>query len=444
LMEKVSGQEKGIIVLATVKGDVHDIGKNLVDIILTNNGYKVINLGIKQPIDNILKASQEHRANAIGLSGLLVKSTLVMKEDLEEMNQRGITMPVICGGAALTRRYVEEDLAGLYHGEVYYGQDAFAGLRIMQELMKPDRVAKATKTIRARGAKMEAVIPERETASRKRSDTPCDNLVPKAPFLGYRIVKNIRLEQVYPWINPLALFKGQWQFKKGRMSQEEYDQVLHEKTEPLFETLKAKCIREKILEPRAVYGFWPCYSEGDDLVILDEEGKKEILRFSFPRQPADRFLCISDFFRPKESGERDIVGFQLVTVGLRATEEAQKLFKANRYTDYLYLHGLSVETAEALAEYVHRLIRRDLGMEGQDSSKAEDIFKQGYQGSRYSFGYPACPHLEDQVKLFKLLPAEKIGVTLTEEFQLVPEQSTSAIVIHHPRAKYFDIRSDNP
>ena len=439
-MDKASGQEKGTMVLATVKGDVHDIGKNLVDIILTNNGYRVVNLGIKQPIDNILKAAAEYKADAIGLSGLLVKSTLVMKEDLEEMNQRGIAMPVICGGAALTRRYVVEDLAGLYKGEVYYGQDAFAGLRIMEELVKPDRAAKAAQTGKARGAKMESLVTESAVATIKVSDTPHDNQVPTAPFLGYRIIKNIRLEQVYPYINKLALFKGQWQFKKGAMPNEEYEKILHEKVEPLFEELTMRCIREKILEPRAIYGFWPCYAEGNDLVVLDEKAVAEKARFRFPRQSGDRYLCISDFFRPKENGRPDIVGFQLVTVGARATEEAQKLFKANRYTDYLYLHGLSVETAEALAEYVHQMMRRDLGIDASESADQAALFKQGYQGSRYSFGYPACPNLEDHTKLFQLLPADKIGISLTEEFQLVPEQSTSAIVVHHPRAKYFDIR----
>jgi 5-methyltetrahydrofolate--homocysteine methyltransferase len=437
-MAKVTGREKGMIVLATVKGDVHDIGKNLVDIILTNNGYKVINLGIKQPIDNILKAADEHKADAIGLSGLLVKSTLVMKEDLEEMNQRGITMPVICGGAALTRKYVEDDLAGLYRGEVFYGQDAFAGLRIMEELTRPERVTKAIHTVKVRGAKMEAVITAAQPA--KRSDIPYDNPIPEPPFWGYRMVKNIRLDQVYPFVNKLALFKGQWQFKRGHMPAEEYEKVLREKVEPLFEELTARCVREKILEPKAIYGFWPCYAEGNDLVVLDEERKKERVRFTFPRQPGDRFLCLADFFRPKESGAIDVVAFQLVTVGARATEEAQKLFKANRYTDYLYLHGLSVETAEALAEYVHQGIRRDLAIGRQDAERVEELFQQRYQGSRYSFGYPACPNLEDQTKIFQLLPAEKIGVSLTEEFQLVPEQSTSAVVAHHPLAKYFDVR----
>ncbi len=437
LMEKVSGQEKGKIVLATVKGDVHDIGKNLVDIILTNNGYKVYNLGIKQPIDSILRAAQEYAVDAIGLSGLLVKSTLVMKEDLEEMNSRGIALPVICGGAALTRKYVEEDLAGLYHGEVYYGQDAFSGLRIMDELTKPDRAARLTQTVRVRGVKKEAVILEKNEIT-ERSKIARDNPVPRAPFLGYRILNNIRLEDVFPWINTIALFRGQWQFRQGQTPLAEYEKIIREKVAPIFEEVKARAIREKILVPRVIYGFYPCYSEGNDLVVLDEAAKNEKVRFNFPRQRKEPFFCLSDFFRSKESGELDVAGFQVVTVGARATEEAKKLFEANRYTDYLYLHGLSVETAEALAECVHKMIRREWGIGASDAPAREEVFRQGYQGSRYSFGYPACPNLEEQTKLFQLIPAEKIGVTLTEEFQLVPEQSTSAIVVHHPRAKYFN------
>ncbi len=436
-MEKSEGQQKGLIVLATVKGDVHDIGKNLVDIILTNNGYKVINLGIKQPIDNILKAAAEHKADAIGLSGLLVKSTLIMKEDLEEMNQRNISLPVICGGAALTRKYVEDDLAGLYHGEVYYGQDAFAGLRIMEELTKPDRIPKAVKTIKARGSKMDSVIPA-EGAVITRSNVETTNPVPKPPFWGYRILKNIRLEDVFPYINKISLFRAQWQFRRGNMSAQEYEKIIQKDVEPLFEEWKKRAIREKILTPQVIYGFYPCYSEGNDLVVLDENRKNEKVRFNFPRQTKEPYYCLSDFFRPKESGELDIAGFQVVTVGNHATEVAKKLFEANQYTDYLYLHGLSVETAEALAEYVHAMIRRELGISSGDSAKIDDLFHQSYQGSRYSFGYPACPNLEEQTKLFQLVPAEKIGMSLTEEFQLVPEQSTSAIVVHHPRAKYFN------
>ncbi len=439
-MEKVEGQEKGIIVLATVKGDVHDIGKNLVDIILTNNGYKVINLGIKQPIDNILKAAHEHKADAIGLSGLLVKSTLIMKEDLEEMNQRDITMPVICGGAALTRKYVEEDLAGLYKGEVYYGQDAFAGLRIMNELKNPERAERVTKTIKARGAKMEAAIDQRSAVGVvTRSAVEPAKSIPKAPFLGYRILTNIRMEEVFGWINKIALYRAQWQFKRGDLKHDEYEKMTRETIEPIFKELTARCLREKILQPKMIYGFYPCYSEGNDLVVLDETVKKEKVRFTFPRQKKEPYLCLSDFFRSKDSGELDIAGFQVVTVGAHASEVTKKLFESNQYTDYLYLHGLSVESAEGLAEYVHWMIRRDLGVGVADSKDRNEIFRQGYQGSRYSFGYPACPHLEDQVQLFQLVPAEKIGVSLTEEFQLVPEQSTSAIVVHHPKAKYFNI-----
>jgi len=437
-MEKKSDSHKGTMVLATVRGDVHDIGKNLVDIILSNNGYKVINLGIKQPVDNVLAAAEEHQADAIGLSGLLVKSTLIMKEDLEEMNRRGITLPVICGGAALTRKYVEEDLGGLYKGEVHYGQDAFSGLKIMEELTKPGRVAKATGTIRARGARKENVVSENGAES-PGSGISHDHPVPQAPFYGYKILKSIRLDQIYPWINTTALLKGQWQFRRGRLSEEQYEKVMKEKAEPLFEAMKARCVREKILEPKAIYGFWPCYSEGNALVVLDEAGKSEIGKFVFPRQAGDRHLCLADFFRPKNSGPLDVVGFQLVTMGSRATEECEKLFKANRYADYLYLHGLSVETAEAFAEYLHKLIRQDLGIHSFDAETPEEIFRQGYQGSRYSFGYPACPRLEDQAKLFKILPAGKIGVSLTEEFQLIPEQSTSAMIVHHPKAKYFSI-----
>lgn len=437
-MEKIEGQEKGKMVLATVKGDVHDIGKNLVDIILTNNGYKVYNLGIKQPIDNILRVAQEVKADAIGLSGLLVKSTLIMKEDLEEMNSRGITMPVICGGAALTRKYVEDDLSGIYNGEVYYGQDAFSGLRIMEQLMDPNRQEKAEKTSKARGSKMNNLILNVSDAPQK-SNITYENPIPKAPFYGYKILKNIRPEDVFPWINEIALFRAQWQFRQGQLSFKEYDKIIQETVRPLYEELKAKCIREKILQPRVIYGYYPCYSEGNDLVVLDESASKEKVRFHFPRQKKEPYLCLSDFFRPKESGELDVAGFQVVTVGQRASEVTQELFKANKYTDYLYLHGLSVEAAEGLAEYVHRMIRKELGIGEADSLNREEIFRQGYQGSRYSFGYPACPNLEDQVKLFQLVPAEKIGMSLTEEFQLVPEQSTSAIVVHHPRAKYFNL-----
>lgn len=434
-MEKVSGMEKGKIVLATVKGDVHDIGKNLVDIILTNNGYKVINLGIKQPIDAILQSAQTHQADAIGLSGLLVKSTLVMKEDLEEMNQRGCSIPVICGGAALTRKYVEETLTNLYKGKVFYAQDAFSGLHIMDDLKNPNRPKIVPKENHEGQKSNPTLITEKNVT--KRSNIISNNPIPAPPFWGYKILKNISVQQIFPYINKTALFKGQWQFKQAGLSQEEYDKIVREKVEPLFKEIQEKCIREKILEPKVIYGYYPCYSSGDDLIILDEEKKKEIMRFTFPRQQKEPYYCIADFFRLQESGEIDVVGFQAVTVGARAAELEKKLFAENKYTDYLYLHGISVESAEALAELVHRMIRKDWQFDKEDALEIDQLLRQGYRGSRYSFGYPACPNLEDQKKLLQILPIAKIGITLTEEYQLVPEQSTTAIVVHHPQAKYF-------
>lgn len=437
-MEKVTGMEKGKVVLATVKGDVHDIGKNLVDIILTNNGYKVYNLGIKQPIDSILHAAEEHKADAIGLSGLLVKSTSVMKEDLEEMERRNINLPVICGGAALTRKYVEETLKTVYRGEVHYAQDAFSGLRIMDELKNPHRKKESLPKVEKSALKKEMpAIPSASRPISKRSNVISNNPIPKPPFWGYKILKNISLKEVFPYINKTALFKGQWQFKQAGLSNEEYEKILHEKIEPLFLEMQKKCIQEKILEPKVIYGYYPCVSKGDDLIILDEDSKKEKIRFTFPRQKQEPYHCISDFFRSEESGEIDVVGFQAVTVGTRASEMEKELFQANQYTDYLYLHGISVETTEALAEFVHRTIRRDWNFLNEDAQEMDALLRQGYRGSRYSFGYPACPNLEDQETLFKILPAEKIGISLTEEFQLVPEQSTTAVVVHHPQAKYF-------
>ena len=429
-MEKTTASEKGRMVLATVKGDVHDIGKNLVDIILTNNGYKVFNLGIKQPIENILQAAQEHHAEVIGLSGLLVKSTLIMKENLAEMNNRGITIPVICGGAALTRRYVEEDLTQTYKGRVYYGQDAFSALHILEALKKGETIAPTTKPLVKKTDSTEFVVP-------KRSEIRGSELVPKPPFWGYKILKNIALPQIFPYINQTSLFKAQWQFKQAGMSADEYARVLKNTIEPLFAEIKERCIREKILDPRVIYGYYPCFSDGDDLIILDESQSKEMVRFNFPRQKTPPFHCVADFFWEKESGRLDVVAFQAVTVGQRATEIEQKLFADNKYAEYLYIHGIAVETAEALAEVVHSMIRRDWNVQSEDAEQVEKLFQQHYRGSRYSFGYPACPNLEDQKKLFQILPAEKIGLVLTEEFQLVPEQSTTAIVLHHPKAKYF-------
>ncbi|OGW80089.1 MAG: methionine synthase [Omnitrophica bacterium RIFCSPLOWO2_12_FULL_44_17] len=439
-MDKKEGQAKGQIVLATVRGDVHDIGKNLVDIILTNNGYQVVNLGIKQPIDVILKAALEHEADAIGLSGLLVKSTLIMKEDLEELNRRGIKLPVICGGAALTRNFVEKDLRETYQGEVYYGQDAFSGLRIMEEISKSgtDHLkiipAEKSESVSSSYGKVENKI-----SPEKRAQILFREPVPKTPFLGYRLWQEIQFEEVIPWINKTALFRGQWQFQQGNMSDGEYLELLKGRVEPLFEQLTQKCIREKIFEPRAIYGFYPCYSKENNVIILDESVRCEKTRFHFPRQGHEPYLCIADYFRPKEKGEIDVIGFQVVTIGLSASEKTKWLFEHDQYTEYFYLHGLSVQATEALAEYVHARIRREMGIGDFDGKSIEEICHHRYQGCRYSFGYAVCPNIEDQKKLFDLIPAGIIGVELNEQFQLVPEQSTSAMIVHHPDAKYFSI-----
>ncbi len=438
-MDKVGGTEKGLMVLATVKGDVHDIGKNLVDIILTNNGYKVVNLGIKQPVESILQAATAQKADAIGMSGLLVKSTLVMKENLEEMEKRGIHTPVLCGGAALTRKYVDETLKSVYSGPVFYANDAFAGLRFMDDIKNPAAVQErlAAQTARANNAKTAGPGSAAVAVLPARSDVPEDNPVPTSPFWGYKILKNIPLRELFPYINKTALFKGQWQFKQAALSEEQYADLLKTKIEPLFAEQQEKCVREKILDPKVIYGYYPCSSENDDLVLFDENQVTEMARFTFPRQRSAPHHCISDFFRPRKSGQTDVVGFMCVTMGSRATEVERELFKNHKYTDYLYLHGISVETTEALAEYVHRMIRRDWQIHGADGPDTQSLFHQKYIGSRYSFGYPACPNLEDQKKLATFFPLEKIGVALSEEFQLEPEQSVTAIVVHHPQAKYF-------
>ena len=466
-MEKKGGStSKGTMVLATVKGDVHDIGKNLVDIILTNNGYKVINLGIKQTIDSILQSWEEHKADAIGMSGLLVKSTLIMKENLELMNERGITVPVVLGGAALTRRYVDDDLKSLYKGQLFYARDAFAGLHTMDKLVgngdaataeaKVDRGPESAngealddvedliggeaklgirKPVKPRGAKKIAGDTTHTTRSAVRSDAP----IPQPPFYGSRVVQNISLDDVFAFVNETALFKGQWQFKQGRKPADEYQAFVSEKVRPIYNELKERSKNEALLVPRVVYGYFPCQSEGNDLIIYRADQHTERMRFTFPRQPAGKHLCLADFFASKNSGRMDVVAFHLVTVGRRATEYAQELFKSDNYAEYLYFHGLSVESAEALAELWHKRIREELGIASDDAPEVTKLFHQAYQGSRFSFGYPACPNLEDQAKLFELIGPTRIDVELTEEFQLDPEQSTSAIIVHHHEAKYFSI-----
>jgi 5-methyltetrahydrofolate--homocysteine methyltransferase len=471
-MPKVgAGVSKGRIVLATVKGDVHDIGKNLVDIILTNNGYTVFNLGIKQPVNDIIEACHKHHADAIGMSGLLVKSVAVMKENLEEMNAKGVNVPVLLGGAALTRDYAEETLASLYGGPLLYCRDAFDGLKVMDHINGKRLDAlygeQQERAAKRRTLRENAVKPASSAAADVQPVTR-DNPVPVPPFWGRRVVRDIPLKNVFPFVNPNALFRGQWGFKRGRQSEEEFERSIQQNAVPVFKDLQQRAIAEGFLEPKVVYGYFPVQSDGDELVVYHVEeflhpvkcdcgashggtvgvrdGKlaaagtpREWLRFPFPRQQGRRSLCISDFFRSKASGEFDVLGVQLVTVGDRASELAEQLRKADRYQDYLYLHGFGVETAEALAEFWHKRMRQELGFGSEDDADIARLFQQHYRGSRYSFGYPACPNLEDRTKILELLSPHEIGVELSENYMLVPEQSTDAIVVHHPQAKYFDV-----
>ncbi|MEU9624686.1 MULTISPECIES: methionine synthase [unclassified Streptomyces] len=445
-MEKSDAEGKGTIVLATVRGDVHDIGKNLVDIILSNNGYNVVNLGIKQPVSAILEAAEEHRADVIGMSGLLVKSTVIMKENLEELNQRKLAadFPVILGGAALTRAYVEQDLHEIYEGEVRYARDAFEGLRLMDALIAVKRGvpgAALPELKQRRVPKRDTVAPETdEPEEGVRSDVAVDNPVPEPPFWGTRVVKGIQLKEYASWLDEGALFKGQWGLKQARAGDgPTYEELVETEGRPHLRGWLDKLHTENLLEAAVVYGYFPCVSKGDDLILLHEDGS-ERTRFTFPRQRRGRRLCLADFFRPEESGETDVIGLQVVTVGSKIGGETAKLFEANSYRDYLELHGLSVQLAEALAEYWHARVRSELGFGGEDPADVEDMFALKYRGARFSLGYGACPDLEDRAKIAELLQPERIGVHLSEEFQLHPEQSTDAIVIHHPEAKYFNAR----
>ncbi|WP_329164651.1 methionine synthase [Streptomyces sp. NBC_01717] len=445
-MEKSDAEGKGTIVLATVRGDVHDIGKNLVDIILSNNGFNVVNIGIKQPVSAILEAAQEHRADVIGMSGLLVKSTVIMKENLEELNQRKLAAeyPVILGGAALTRAYVEQDLHEIYEGEVRYARDAFEGLRLMDALIAVKRGVPGATLPELKQRR----VPKRETAVLEvdepeegvRSDVATDNPVPEPPFWGTRVVKGIQLKEYASWLDEGALFKGQWGLKQARAGDgPTYEELVEAEGRPHLRGWLDKLHTENLLEAAVVYGYFPCVSKGDDLILLHEDGS-ERTRFTFPRQRRGRRLCLADFFRPEESGETDVIGLQVVTVGSKIGGETAKLFEANSYRDYLELHGLSVQLAEALAEYWHARVRSELGFGGEDPADVEDMFALKYRGARFSLGYGACPDLEDRAKIADLLRPERIGVHLSEEFQLHPEQSTDAIVIHHPEAKYFNAR----
>ncbi len=452
-MERVEGQQKGTIVLATVKGDVHDIGKNLVDIILTNNGYKVVNLGIKQPIATIMAAAREHQAQAVGMSGLLVKSTVVMRENLEEMTREGFDLPVLLGGAALTRKYVEEDCVSAYGaGRVAYARDAFDGLDLMDKVVSgtfdghvevavAKRKSRPSNQSRTLGQAAKPLRPvDAEEIKLRRAELALSVPVPTPPFWGPRVLERVPVKALVPYLNETMLFQFHWGFRKAGKSLDEYRQWAARELRPILRRMLELCEKDQILLPQAVYGYWPCVADGDAVVLFDpQDTTREVARFNLPRQAREGGLCIADFFRDKSANERDVIGLQVVTMGQRASDVAREWFADNRYQDYLYLHGLGVEMAEALAEHTHKRIRAELGFASEDDRDMDKMLKQSYRGSRYSFGYPACPNLGDQKQLLALLGAERIGVSLSDEDQLHPEQSTSAIVVVHPQAKYFSV-----
>jgi 5-methyltetrahydrofolate--homocysteine methyltransferase len=451
-MERIEGQQKGTIVLATVKGDVHDIGKNLVDIILTNNGYRVVNLGIKVPLADMVTAAREHQAHAIGMSGLLVKSTVVMRENLEEMSRQGLEIPVLLGGAALTRNYVEDDCVRAYAcGRVAYARDAFDGLHLMDRVtgngfddflqaLQAKRSGKARNTTRSLGKADERAFRPVDVAAvqARRRRMTADVAVSAPPFWGARAI-TVPPKAVLPFLNERSLYQFQWGFRKQGRTLDDFLGWAKQELRPVMKRVLALCEADDILHPQAIYGYWKAAGQGNDLVLFEPDGTTEVARFTLPRQPREDGECIADFFRDVEDAERDVIGLQVVTVGQKASDTARVWFEDNRYQDYLYLHGLSVEMAEATAEYVHKRIRAEMGFAGEDDRDMERMLAQGYRGSRYSFGYPACPKLEDQAQLLTLLDAERIGVSLSDEWQLHPEQSTSAVVVLNPRAKYFSV-----
>jgi 5-methyltetrahydrofolate--homocysteine methyltransferase len=445
-MARSDDQGKGKIVLATVRGDVHDIGKNLVDIILSNNGYDVVNIGIKQPISSIVTAAEENDADVIGMSGLLVKSTVVMRDNLAELNSRGLAgrWPVLLGGAALTRAYVEQDLASVFEGEVRYARDAFEGLRLMDAAMAVKRGDPGARLPELRTRRVRAVAPAAtdgaDASTTDRSDIHSDGPVPEAPFLGTEVIRGIPLADYAAYLDERALFMGQWGLKPTRGGGgKSYEELVETEGRPRLRMWLERIQTEGLLEAAVVYGYFRCVSSGNDLIVLAQDGVTELERFTFPRQRRDRRLCLADFFRPEGSGQTDVVAFQVATMGSRVSEATAELFAKNAYREYLELHGLSVQLTEALAEYWHTRIRRELGIGGADPGDLAGFFRVDYQGARYSFGYPACPDLADRAKVVRLLEPSRVGVELSEEMQLHPEQSTDAIVIHHPEAKYFSV-----
>jgi len=446
-MEQSGEEGKGKIVLATVKGDVHDIGKNLVDIILSNNGYDVVNIGIKQPISAILTAAEDNDADVIGMSGLLVKSTVVMRDNLSELNSRGVAgrWPVLLGGAALTRAYVEQDLAALFDGQVRYARDAFEGLRLMDAMMAVKRGEPGAKLPELRTRKVRArpaagAEDRTEAENQARSDINTDGPVPEAPFLGTEVIKGIPLADYAAYLDERALFMGQWGLKPARGGAgPSYEELVETEGRPRLRMWLERMQTEGLLEAAVVYGYFRCVSSGNDLIVLGSDGKAEAERFSFPRQRRDRRLCLADFFKPQDSGQTDVIALQLATMGPRVSLATGELFAKNAYREYLELHGLSVQLTEALAEYWHARVRRELGIADADPDDLDGFFRVGYRGARYSIGYPACPDLADRAKMVRLLEPSRIGVELSEEMQLHPEQSTDAIVVHHPEAKYFSV-----
>ncbi|MCC6855851.1 MAG: B12-binding domain-containing protein, partial [Microbacteriaceae bacterium] len=467
-MEKSDAAGKGTMVIGTVRGDVHDIGKNLVDIILTNNGYDVINIGIKQPLSEFIRAAEEHNADVIGMSGLLVKSTVVMKENLQELSARGLgtRWPILLGGAALTRTYVEDDLASIFDGEVRYARDAFEGLALMEPLVAIARGAARDsvglpplkKRIHARTT-IDVTEPENMP---QRSDVVTDNPIPAPPFWGTRIVRGIALADYAAFLDERATFMGQWGLKPSRAEDgASYEELVQTEGRPRLRYWLDRILAEGMIDASVDYGYFPAYSEGDDLVILhhgdDPTGilgtpgllapdggsggpiGTERLRFSFPRQRRDRHLCLADYVRSRESGQVDVVALQLVTAGSAVDAFTAQMFAENKYRDYLELNGLTMQLTEALAEYWHSRVRAELGFAAEDPTDIAGMFKLNYRGARFSLGYPACPDMEDRRKVVELLKPERMGVELSEELQLHPEQSTDAFVFHHPEAQYFSV-----